>query len=66
MGLLKREKIENENAVRYIEVLEQKALRLKSLMEDLVEVSKISSGNITLHMDEIDFVELVRQTGGEI
>ena len=65
VGLLKREKIENENAVRYIEVLEQKALRLKSLMEDLVEVSKISSGNITLHMDEIDFVELVRQTGGE-
>lgn len=65
VGLLKREKIENENAVRYIDVLEQKALRLKSLMEDLVEVSKISSGNITLHMDEIDFVELVRQTGGE-
>ena len=65
VGLLKRENIQNENAVQYIEVLEQKALRLKSLMEDLVEVSKISSGNLTLHMDEIDFVELIRQTGGE-
>ncbi len=34
-------------------------------MEDLVDVSRISSGNITLQMDDIDLVELVRQTGGE-
>lgn len=65
VGLLKREKIENDNARQYIDVLEQKSMRLKALMEDLVEISKISSGNITLHMDKIDFVELVRQTGGE-
>ena len=65
VGLLKREDIQNENAKNYIEVLDQKAMRLKSLMEDLVEVSKISSGNISLQMDEIDLVELVRQTGGE-
>lgn len=65
VGLLKREEIDNENAKQYIEVLDQKAMRLKSLMEDLVEVSRISSGNISLQMDEIDLVELVRQTGGE-
>ena len=40
-------------------------MRLKQLMEDLVDVSRISSGNITLQMDDIDLVELVRQTGGE-
>ena len=34
-------------------------------MEDLLDVSRISSGNITLQMDDIDLVELVRQTGGE-
>ena len=40
-------------------------MRLKQLMEDLLEVSRISSGNISLQMNYIDLVELVRQTGGE-
>lgn len=65
IGLLRREEIENPNVQTYIEVLEQKAMRLKQLMEDLVEVSRISSGNITLQMTDIDLLELVRQTGGE-
>ena len=65
IGLLRREKIDNPSAESYIEVLESKAMRLKQLMEDLVDVSRISSGNITLQMDDIDLVELVRQTGGE-
>lgn len=65
IGLLRREDIENPNAQVYIEVLEQKSMRLKQLMEDLMEVSRISSGNITLQMTDIDLVELVRQTGGE-
>ena len=65
IGLLRREKIDNPSAESYIEVLESKAMRLKQLMEDLLDVSRISSGNITLQMDDIDLVELVRQTGGE-
>ncbi len=65
IGLLRREEIENPNVQTYLEVLEQKAMRLKQLMEDLVEVSRISSGNITLQMADIDLLELVRQTGGE-
>lgn len=65
IGLLRREDIQNPNALAYIEVLEQKSMRLKQLMEDLLEVSRISSGNISLQMNDIDLVELVRQTGGE-
>ena len=65
IGLLRREKIDNPSAESYIEVLESKAMRLKQLMEDLLDVSRISSRNITLQMDDIDLVELVRQTGGE-
>lgn len=65
IGLLRREEIENPNVQAYIEVLEQKSMRLKQLMEDLVEVSRISSGNITLQMADIDLLELVRQTRGE-
>jgi len=65
VDLLKREDIPNERAQNYLEVLEQKSQRLKQLTEDLLEASKISSGNITLQMERINFVELVYQTGGE-
>lgn len=63
--LLRREELENENARKYIRVIDEKAQRLKNLTEDLVEVSKISSGNIRLEMQNIDFQELLYQTGGE-
>lgn len=63
--LLRREELENEKAKNYIQIIEEKAQRLKHLTEDLVEVSKISSGNIQLDKQEIDFLELLYQTGGE-
>lgn len=65
VDLLKREDIENEEVRHYIEVLDQKSRRLKQLTEDLVEVSKLSSGNIELECMPIDFGELVRQSMGE-
>lgn len=65
INLIKMEKIQNEKIENYVTVLEKKSLRLKQLMEDLVEVSKISSGNITLEMQPINMVELIYQTGGE-
>ena len=46
-------------------VLDAKSQRLKQLTEDLVEASKITSGNIKLEMERIDLVELVHQTEGE-
>lgn len=63
--LLKREKIESERAQGYIKVLDDKAERLKQLIEDLVEASKVSSGNVKLDMQTIDLVEMVYQTAGE-
>ncbi len=65
VDLLKREELENERAKGYLKIIEEKAWRLKQLTEDLVEVSKISSGNIKLDIQNIDFVELLYQTGGE-
>lgn len=64
--LLKRENIENEKARAYIEVLEQKSHRLKHLTEDLVEASKISSGNIKLEFMQIHMQEMLYQAGGEM
>ena len=65
VDLLKRENLENENAKYYIHVLEEKSQRLKKLTEDLVETSKITSGNVKLNMQKLDLVELLYQTGGE-
>lgn len=65
VDLLKRENLENENAKNYIRIIDEKSQRLKHLTEDLVEASKISSGNIHLERQKIDFVELLYQTGGE-
>lgn len=65
VDLLKRENLDNENAKYYIHVLEEKSQRLKQLTEDLVETSKITSGNVKLNMQKLDLVELLYQTGGE-
>lgn len=63
--LLKREQLESEEANRYVHIISDKAQRLKILTEDLVEISRISSGNIQLDMQVIDFKELLYQAGGE-
>lgn len=65
VNLLKREKITQEPVCGYIEVLDAKAQRLKQLTDDLLEASKISSGNITLENSRLDMTELVRQSVGE-
>ncbi|WP_349672375.1 HAMP domain-containing sensor histidine kinase [Lacrimispora sp.] len=65
VDLIKREKIQDPRIQGYLEVLEQKSQRLKTLTEDLVEASKASSGNLKLDMTSIDFVELIYQTNGE-
>lgn len=65
VNLLKMEPIEDKRTKDYINILDEKSQRLKQLTEDLVEASRISSGNITLQMTQINFVELIYQTGGE-
>lgn len=65
VDLIKRERIQDPKIQGYLEVLEQKSQRLKTLTEDLVEASKASSGNLKLEIASIDFVELIHQTNGE-
>lgn len=65
IDLIKREEVENEKVQHYLEVLDRKSQRLKQLTEDLVEVSRISSGNIELERVPIDLGELLRQAMGE-
>ncbi len=65
VGLIKREKPENQRICKYLDILETKSLKLKNLTEDLVEASKISSGNIAVKLTRINFVELINQSIGE-
>lgn len=65
VDLLKRLKIVQEPARSYIDILDNKAQRLKQLTDDLVEASKISSGNIELNREKLNLTELINQSFGE-
>ena len=65
VDLIKREQVDNEKIRGYIDVLDEKSQRLKQLTDDLVEASKISSGNISLQFEKINLTELMNQTLGE-
>lgn len=65
VDLLKKENIDNENAIEYINILDEKSQRLKQLTDDLVEASKISSGNIVLQFEKINVKALLDQMYAE-
>ena len=62
VDLLKRENLQDEKVQGYLAILEAKAQRLKILTEDVVEASKVSSGNIKLEFMNVDLVETVSYT----
>ncbi len=64
VDLLKRPHTQ-EAEQQYLEVLGRQSLRMKKLLEDLVEMSKASSGNLTVTMIDIDASEAVNQALGE-
>ncbi len=65
VDLLKKEEINNAKIEQYIAILDKKSQRLKKLIEDLVEASKVSSGNVKLNIENININELLKQTIGE-
>lgn len=65
VDLLRKENLENEAAAGYVAILEEKSARLKQLVEDLVEASKASSGNLAVTGEKVDLQELMMQACGE-
>ena len=65
VDLLKQEEINNEKAAGYLNILDEKSGRLKQLIEDLIEASKASSGNLTITTEQVDLHELITQACGE-
>ncbi|GAA0261860.1 sensor histidine kinase [Faecalicatena contorta] len=62
---LVKNETEDDKRKEYIDVLERKSLRLKVLIEDLFEISKATSKNITMNFMRVDIVDLLKQVGLE-
>lgn len=64
VDLLKKEE-DPQKRKEYLAVLEKKSLRLKGLIEDLFEISKATSRNVTMNFMKADVIELLKQVGLE-
>lgn len=65
VDLLSKENIDNENAREYIDVLERQSARLKKLIQDLIDASKASTGNMPVNLAKMDARVLLEQALGE-
>lgn len=63
--LLKDETLSAEDRAKYVGILDQKSQRLKTLIEDLFEVSKMASGNLEINKQRVDLNQLVQQALAE-
>lgn len=63
--LLKNPNITTEEREKYIDILDKKSARLKTLIEDLFDVSKMASGNVELTKQRVDLAQLLQQAVAE-
>ncbi|MBQ9531004.1 MAG: HAMP domain-containing histidine kinase [Eubacterium sp.] len=61
VDLLSKCDIKDEKAQEYIKVLDEKGGKLKRLIDDLIEASKVSSGNVTINPAPMNLSELCLQ-----
>ncbi|MCU9813923.1 GHKL domain-containing protein [Paraclostridium sp. AKS73] len=62
IDILKNNELDEQTTKTYINILDKKAAKLKTLVEDIFEASKISSGDIELHFEKTDIKELLIQS----
>lgn len=65
VNILKNADITEEEKSDYLDILERKSLKLKGLVDDLFEVSKLNSGKMVLNKSDVDIIALVHQGVGE-
>ncbi|MBP3755346.1 MAG: HAMP domain-containing histidine kinase [Lachnospiraceae bacterium] len=63
--LLKRENLTEKQKKEYLKVITDKSIKLKKLLEDLLEASKLSSGKIEIIKARTNLTELINQALGE-
>ena len=62
VDLLKNCDIADPKAQEYIHVLDDKGAKLKRLIDDLIEASKVTSGNVSVHLAPMNLSELCLQS----
>lgn len=65
VDLIKKEDIQDAKMTEYVDVLDRQSVRLKKLLEDLLEASKASTGNLDVNMEKMDVAILLNQLVGE-
>lgn len=65
VDILQREELAEDESRDYLNIIESKSLKLKSLINDIFEISKMMSGGIKLDKEDVDIVELLYQCLGE-
>ncbi len=65
VDLLSKEELNSEKADEYVEVLARQSERLKKLIEDLIEASKATTGNLKVELSDVDVKVLLEQSLGE-
>ena len=65
VDLMKKQDIKDETMLEYMDVLDRQSARLKKLIEDLMEASKASTGNLTVNWEKMDVTVLLTQVVGE-
>lgn len=63
--LLKNSDLTGEEREKYVDILDKKSQRLKTLIEDLFEVSKMASGNIEITTQQVDLAQMLQQAVAE-
>ena len=66
VDLLKNEELSAEERKDYVDVLDRKSARLKTLIEDLFEISKATSGELKLEKVDLDLVQLIHEVQMEL
>ena len=65
VDLIKKEDIQDAKMTEYVDVLDRQSIRLKKLLEDLLEASKASTGNLEVNLEKMDVAILLNQLVGE-
>ncbi|MCL2466811.1 MAG: HAMP domain-containing histidine kinase [Micrococcales bacterium] len=66
VDLLKELPVDAEDFTEYVDVLDRKSQRLKTLIDDLMDASKAATGNLEVNLQGIDLSEIAGQVAGEL
>ena len=65
VDLLRRSSADAQETAEYLDILQTQSVKLKKLLESLIEVSKLTAGDVSVQMETLDVRLLIEQTISE-